>query len=91
MGERKTGCTFRRPRASFEQMKPMCALLAWAAALHAAMLSGIVEESGSSKPLSGAQVVVSQIGTTSGGVHSVRTGRNGGFEILSLPAGVYVI
>ena len=69
----------------------MCALLAWAAALHAAMLSGIVEESGSSKPLSGAQVVVSQIGTTSGGVHSVRTGRNGGFEILSLPAGVYVI
>ena len=70
----------------------MCVLLAWAAAaLHAAMLNGTVVESGSSKPLSGAQVVVEQIGDTAGGAHSIRTGRNGSFEFPSLPAGVYVI
>jgi hypothetical protein len=68
----------------------MCVLLAWAVAARAAMLTGVVVENGSSKPLSGAQVVVSQIGTTAG-IHATRTGRNGGFEFSSLAPGFYVI
>ena len=65
--------------------------LALATALHAAMLTGTVEESQTSKPLSGAQVTVEQIEETGGGARSIRTDRNGSFEILRLPAGTYVI
>jgi hypothetical protein len=66
-------------------------LLAWAAAaLHAATLNGTVLENQTSKPLSGAQVVVEPVGNA-GGARSIRTGRNGAFEFPSLPAGSYTI
>ena len=71
-------------------MKELCALLAWAASVHAAMLTGTVLENQTSRPLSGAVVMAEQIGN-GGGIHTVRTGRNGGFEFLTLPVGSYVI
>ena len=66
-------------------------MLAWAAALHAAMIRGTVEESQTSKLLSRAQVVLEPVPGTAGGAHSIRTDRNGGFAFLSLPAGSYVL
>jgi hypothetical protein len=65
--------------------------LAWAAALHAAIIQGTVVEAQTGRPLARTLVVASPVAGTAGAGKSVRTNVYGTFDLEGLAAGAYIV
>jgi large repetitive protein len=66
-------------------------LLAFTAALHAAIIQGTVVETQTGRPLARTLVTASPVAGTAGTEKSVRTNVNGAFELEGLSAGAYLV